>query len=57
MNTKKKLIKPYKIIRMELCKILMPKSIIISKHGGPEVLELKEIKLDRLDQKKLKSRT
>ena len=32
----------------------MPKSIIISKHGGPEVLELKEIEVGSLDQKKLK---
>ena len=32
----------------------MPKSIIIKKNGGPEVLELQDVKLDLLVQMKLK---
>ena len=39
---------------MELCKILMQKSIIISKHGGPEVLELKEIEVGSPGPKEIK---
>ena len=32
----------------------MPKKIIIKKHGGPEVLELHDVKLDNLGPKEIR---
>ena len=38
---------------MELLPNTNAKKIIIKKHGGPEVLELHDVKLDNLGRKKL----